>query len=243
MRRDRTEQCIALSDSMLWCGLFVQFVHQGRVGSIGGGQVNLFGSVFPRTGCIPFESEVENSRPLSTNWFTLQTIVTTVYNVLPERTLTKKSERLLMLAKAATRKGYSVTSICPSNRLMSSCGLVDSASEKSMMLVWLAYIRRWSGVVSPLPSWFRKKWSARFTEWSNSPSFRSRDLTRTFCVNGTWMMTYITWTLSISHSRGCTEDRKGNGLNLVIHTWISELCRILTFIPAFDDISRLLRYV
>ena len=34
---------------------------------------------------------------------------------------------------------------------MSSCGLVDSASEKSMMLGWLAYIRRRSGVVSPLP--------------------------------------------------------------------------------------------
>ena len=56
-------------------------------------------------------------------------------------TLTKKREKLLMLANAVTRNGYSVASICPSSKLMSSCGLVDDlhifADEEGSIRLYL----------------------------------------------------------------------------------------------------------
>ena len=65
--------------------------------------------------------------------------------------LTKNSDSEWMFAKEAVRRGYSVTPVSPSRRLMFSCGVMSSASEKSTMFVRLAYIRNRRGVSSPLP--------------------------------------------------------------------------------------------
>jgi len=56
--------------------------------------------------------------------------------------LTKNNDSEWMLVNDATRTGYSTTAVSPSSKLMLSCGFVDSASEKSTMVAWLAYILR-----------------------------------------------------------------------------------------------------
>jgi predicted CoA-binding protein len=50
------------------------------------------------------------------------------------RGLTKNRDREVMLVKAATRNGYSITPVSPSRRLMFNCGVVVSASAKSTMV-------------------------------------------------------------------------------------------------------------
>jgi hypothetical protein len=46
---------------------------------------------------------------------------------------TKNKDRLLMLEKAATRSGYSVTPVSPSSKEMFNVGWASSTSEKSTM--------------------------------------------------------------------------------------------------------------
>lgn len=70
-----------------------------------------------------------------------------------------------MLANAAMRKGYSVTP-ASFNSDKSSWGVIASASAKSTIVGWLAYICKRRGVTSPLPS------------------FTKIDFTLTFCVKG-----------------------------------------------------------
>jgi hypothetical protein len=56
--------------------------------------------------------------------------------------LTKNSDSEWTLVNDATRNGYSTTPVSPSSKLMLSWGFADSASEKSTMVEWLAYILR-----------------------------------------------------------------------------------------------------
>ena len=143
----------ALTDCVLWCGFVAKLVYQWRVCRIGSRQIDLLAGILAWTRYVSFESYIKDSRVFPANRFALAISSVQLPQLFYVGTtvLTKNRDNVLMLAKAATRKGYSVTPVWPSSRLMSSWGFVDSASEKSTILGWFAYIRRWRGVDSPLP--------------------------------------------------------------------------------------------
>ena len=85
-----------------------------------------------------------------------------------------------MLANAAARRGYSITPTSPSSRLIFIWGLVVSASEKSIMFEWFAYILSFFGVDSPLPSGTCQRNKLRGRQSVCWPSFKSIERTRTF---------------------------------------------------------------
>lgn len=141
-------------DSILWWSFLPDFLYQRRISCICGRQIDFLSYILFRIGHIPPKSkEVQSCLFASNGLILISTQKELNRDFISEESTgrTKNNDRLLTLVKAATRRGYSVTSTWLSRRLISSCGAVVSAWSKSTMLGWFAYIRSRRGVNSPRP--------------------------------------------------------------------------------------------
>jgi len=118
------------------------FIGEGSICGVGRRDLK-FGVHFSFGGPqITFESDIVYPRSFPADRISLCAKVRQARLVMVVRLLTKNNDNEWTLVNDATRTGYSTTPVSPSSKLMLSCGFVDSASEKSTMVAWLAYILR-----------------------------------------------------------------------------------------------------
>ena len=225
--------CILSCSGLLTSCLLTQSIYELCIPRIRSGDIQQWMSRMLGRPNVTFESDIVQPWCVFAHRFVLSYKIRLGVQRCGVLGRTKKSETEWTLENAAIRRGYSVTPVSPSSREMLSWGLVLSASTKSMIVLWLAYTRRWRGAKSPLPSthiWviFRAYIERKYRFWVEQ-NVGERFL---------WMEYGWSSVYSVGLEKKCIECWE----YLIIYTWVCIFFCALAFIPRLDEVFSLLWY-